>query len=128
MKKSLDLEAESFIFGRNCMAKPEDNMAKPGETNAETPWADDESDDLLDDEMENDELVFDEFIDEEDEIEVDGGDSLSAAALELRNRTPSWRLIEMAREDKYLKSVLADFDEYDQFEYFDADLSAEYSH
>lgn len=103
-------------------------MAKPGETNAEILCADDESDDLLDDEMENDELVFDDFIDEEDEIEVEVDDSLSAAALELRNRTPSWRLIEMAREDKYLKSVIADFDEYDQFEYFDADLSAEYSH
>jgi len=103
-------------------------MAKPGETNAETLWADDESDDLLDDEMENDELVFDDFVDEEDEIEVEVDDSLSAAALELRNRTPSWRLIEMAREDKYLKSVIADFDEYDQIEYFDADLSAEYSH
>jgi len=44
---------------------------------------------------------------------------------------PSWRHIDSALEDTYMKMIFADFDddgEYDEFEYFGDDVSAEYSH
>lgn len=66
-------------------------------------WQQDDPEDLLDLDMDDEELFFDDIDVDEEPVEI-------SAAI------PSWRRIEMAREDRYLKELMADFDDYDKFE------------
>jgi hypothetical protein len=95
-------------------------MANPRKTQTFEPWGDDRPDPSWDTDLDDNELLLDEFSDDEIVNETGHVDRLNDLA--------PWRLIEIARENKYLRSAIADFDEYDELEYFGDDLPAEYSH
>jgi hypothetical protein len=79
-------------------------------------WQQDDSEELLDLDMDDDdELFFD-----DDEIAED--------IIALSEDIPSWRRIEMAREDRFLKEAMADFEDYDDFEDLGHGYAAEFSH
>lgn len=94
-------------------------MAHPRESQTLQPWVDDGQEPTWDTDVDDDDLFLDEFADDDLEVESDQVDTSDKLA--------PWRLIEIARENKYLESVLADFDQYDEFEYYDEDLPSEYS-
>ncbi len=81
------------------------------------PWQQDDPEDPLGFDMEDDD---DELFFEDDEIEED--------IIELSEDIPSWRRIEMAREDRFLKEAMADFEDYDEFEDFRREYTAGFSH
>ncbi len=93
-------------------------MATPREIEPEIAW-EDASEDLMEFDME-DEVLFDDFDEDTDDDEV--------TDFEYADDIPTWRLIEMAREDRFLKSELADFDDYDIFDTADNGFLSEYSH
>ncbi len=79
------------------------NLNHPQETQQ---WQQEDPEDLLELDMEEDDddvLYFD-----DDEVEED--------IVALSEDIPSWRRIEMAREDRFLKEAMADFEDYDAFE------------
>ena len=80
------------------------------------PWQEDDPEDPLGFDMDDDEELF--F--DDDEIDED--------ILEMSEDIPSWRRIEMAREDRFLKEAMADFEDYDEFEDFRGERSLEFSH
>ena len=79
-------------------------------------WQQDDPEDPLGFDMDDDDDLF--F--EDDEIDEN--------ILELSEDIPSWRRIEMAREDRYLKEAMADFEDYDEFEDFRREYTAGFSH
>ena len=78
-------------------------------------WQHDDSEDPLGTDMDDDELFFDD-------------EDLGEEPIELSADIPSWRRIEMAREDQHLKEAMADFEDYDDFEDYGQEFSAEFSH
>lgn len=77
--------------------------------------------------MDDEDLAFDDIADDDDLAEAvdidDTEDDLTASTRGLA----SWRRIEMAKEDKYLQSVLADLDDYYDFDDVDDNMVANYS-
>jgi len=80
------------------------------------PWDEDDPDGFLDDDMEYDDFAeddieldeVDEDEEEEEELSLDSANSLKS--LSARQR------IEMAREERWLKSMMADIEDIDEFE------------
>ena len=67
-------------------------------------------------------------IDDDDDLsETVDVDDTEDGLTESSRGLASWRRIEMAKEDKYLQSVLADLDEYYDFDDVDDDMVANYS-
>lgn len=95
-------------------------MATPRDTEPVPEWVDDDPEIELTMEMDDEEIEFDEFSEEEDDVE-DKADSA-------RDYVPLWRLIEMSQEDRSLKMELADFEDYDDFEKYDGDYAGGLSH
>ena len=94
--------------------KPETDI----ETNSEYPWLADETETepaMSDD----DDFDFEEIVAEQDDEELTLESKPGIAT-----NVPVWRLIEMSREDRFLKRELADFDDYESF----ADDSVGISH
>jgi hypothetical protein len=91
-------------------------MADLNHPKSTEPWQEDDPEDPLGFDMDDEEELF--F----DEEEMDEG------LLELSEDIPSWRRIEMAREDRFLKEAMADFEDYDEFEDFRHEYTAEFSH
>jgi len=85
-----------------------------------TEWYDDGMELELEPDMSDDDFDFDEEpgddIEPEEETVVTTGN------------VPVWRLIEMSRENRFLKQELADFDTYDVLDSYGDDLGREYSH
>lgn len=75
-------------------------MTNTGDTQPDDQWADDET------ELMDDDSIFVDF-DDEDEIPEERAE---------QPRAPVWRLIENLREEKLLRSAMADFEDYDEFE------------
>ena len=86
-------------------------MVYPRESQTLQPWVDEDPELTWDTDVDDDDLSLDNFSDDELMIESD--------QIDATDRLAAWRLIEIARENKYLESVLAGFDE---FECFDADF------
>lgn len=84
-------------------------------------WDDDESDDPSEMDM-DDELYFDDLDGEEEEAELNFDASKRYKSFSARRR------IEIAREDKWLKSVMADFDDFDGIEDFSDNYAEEFSY
>ena len=83
-------------------------MGKSNDTEPVPEWVDDDPESALTMEMDDDELEFDDFSEQVEE--------LAGAAAAAREQVPLWRLIEMSREDRSLRMELADFDQYDEFD------------
>lgn len=96
-------------------------MLNPRETQAIQPWADAGPEVDWDEEMSG----TDDFVDTDDFAEEmhyeDYGDANVGALA-------SWRRIEIARENRKLRSLLNDLGDYDEFEYSQDDSSSEYSY
>ncbi|NQV86407.1 MAG: hypothetical protein HQ492_04955 [Woeseiaceae bacterium] len=88
-------------------------MTNPPEIRALEPWDYDGVELSLEINMEDDDLLFEELADDVADAEDEQIDFNAGVA--------SRRRIEMAKEDKYLQSVLADLDDYYDF---DDDLAA----
>jgi hypothetical protein len=77
--------------------------------------------------MDDDDLSFDDVADDDDLVDpVDVDETENEAKVSIRG-IASWRRIEMAREDKYLQSVLADLDDFYDFEDVDGEIVASYT-
>ena len=93
-------------------------MADLNQTKTTKKWQQYDPEDPLDFDMDDDELFFgDEDEIDEDELELSRDEDI-----------PSWRRIEMAREDRFLKEAMADFEDYDAFEDYGQEYSAGFSH
>jgi hypothetical protein len=79
-------------------------------------WVEEDPEIVLTMEMDDEELEFDEFSEDQDAVKV--------AAEGPREHVPLWRLIEMSREDRSLRMELADFDSYDEY---DDNLDSDYA-
>jgi hypothetical protein len=77
--------------------------------------------------QEDPEELLDLDMDDEDELFFDD-DELGEDIIALSEDIPSWRRIEMAREDRFLKEAMADFEDYDDFEDSRRGYAAEFSH
>lgn len=90
----------------------------------EPDWTDEGQADDMDNDMENDDFVED-FEDIEEEAELDLEPESRLQAFTARQR------IEMVREERWLKAMMEDFGDYDDFNYIEdtADATArEFSH
>ncbi len=96
--------------------------ATPPDTEPVPEWVEDDPEAELTMEMDDEELEFDELV-EDDELTA-----APKAAAELRDYVPLWRLIEMSQEDRSLRMELADFEDYDDFEKQDGDYAGGLSH
>lgn len=68
------------------------------------------------------------FMDDEMSFEdIEEGPDEAERSLDFGGERPTWRLIEMAREDRYLKDALADFEDYDVYGSSDG-FPSEYAH
>lgn len=90
-------------------------MADLNHSKTTQPWQHDEPEDPLGFDMDDDELFFD-----DDEVDEE--------LLDLSEDIPSWRRIEMAREDRFLKEAMADLEDYDEFEDYRREYTAGFSH
>ncbi len=95
-------------------------MTNPPEIQALEPWDDGGLESTLEIDMDDDELLFEDIADNDLDADDEQIDSASGIA--------SWRRIEMAKEDKYLQSVLADLDDYYDFDDSADDMVAGSSH
>lgn len=120
MKKILDIKVKNITFTSKYLAGLEDGMTNPPEIQALEPWDDGGLESTLEIDMDDDELLFDEIADNGVDADEEQFDSSSGIA--------SWRRIEMAKEDKYLQSVLADLDDYYDFDDSADDMVAGGSH
>jgi hypothetical protein len=79
--------------------------------------------------MDDEDLSFDDIADEDGLIATVDTDETEDIQAVSTHGIASWRRIEMAKEDKYLQSVLADLDDYYDFDDVDVDdeLVASYS-
>ena len=75
-------------------------MASVSNPGANEEWPDDEAT-LMDDDTLLDNL--------------DIGDELTTPPVEVQPRGPNWRLIDNLRDEKILKSAMADLEDYDEF-------------
>lgn len=98
-------------------------MATREDAQPESTWRDDDQDDQSEMEMEMDddsELYLDDMESDDDDLEIDvEDDEVDSRLTRLVDRYQAFsarRRIEIAREDKWLKSVMADFDDYESFE------------
>lgn len=96
-------------------------MAEPPDTEPGSEWVDDDPEMESSMEMEDEELEFDNFDDEETSVEVAAGKSQ-------RDYVPLWRLIEMSREDRSLRMELADFEDYEDVDGVDGEYAGGLSH
>lgn len=110
-------------------------MTNLRETQTSQPWADDGLEPTWDTDLNNDDLLLDDFSDDNFSADNFSDDTFSddeiaaeSDQVDKLSNLPTWRLIEIARENKYLKTELADFDQYDEDEYFGKGLSSGYSH
>lgn len=94
-------------------------MARPPDTEPESEWVDDDPEMESSMEMDDEELEFAEFENEEAGIE---------AADSQRDYVPLWRLIEMSREDRSLRMELADFEDYEDFDGVGGEYAGGLSH
>jgi hypothetical protein len=94
-------------------------VAKSVDTEPVPEWVEEDPEIELTMEMDDEELEFDEFAEENAVKEVAPGP---------REHVPLWRLIEMSREDRSLKMELADFDDYDDYDSYDSDYSGGLRH
>lgn len=78
-------------------------------------WQQDDPEDLLGFDMDDDELFFDD-------------DAIEEELPEIAEDVPSWRRIEIAREGRFLKEAMADFEDYDEFEDYRREYTVEFSH
>lgn len=91
-------------------------------TNPEnTAWIEDDPVEYLDPDM-NDEIFPDEFDASDEEHALDFDIEPRPKFFTARQR------IEMAREERWLRSLTADFDDIDEFESFDDHMVGEFSH
>jgi len=101
-------------------------MATHDDTPGPEDWEDDEDDDLTDyEDMDESDLYFDDIESDDDEEEDEDFDD------EPSDRYKSFsarRRIEIAREDKWLKSVMADFDDYEGLDDLGDRYTEEYSY
>lgn len=95
-------------------------MAKPVDTEPVPDWVEDDPEMQLTMELDDEDLEFDEFAEE--------NTAKDAAEGRPREHVPLWRLIEMSREDRSLKMELADFDDYEDYESFDSDYAGGLPH
>ena len=99
-------------------------MAAREDADPVSTWLDDDQDDLTEMEMEMDDdsdlYLDDDMESDDDDLEIDvDDDEVDSRLTRLVDRYQAFsarRRIEIAREDKWLKSVMADFDDYDSFE------------
>lgn len=77
--------------------------------------------------MDDDDLSFDDIEDDDGLVDTVGADETEDEQTASTHGIASWRRIEMAKEDKYLKSVLADLDDFYDFDDVDDDMVANYS-
>lgn len=95
-------------------------MVNPRESQTTEPWGEFSPEADWDEDMN----VIDVFLDDE-EFEAEENydyDDADPSAL------ASWRRIEIAKENRRLRSLLSDLDDYEDFEYPQDDYSAEYSY
>lgn len=91
-------------------------MVEPDDVEAREAWDEDDSEDLMELEMDEDELFFDDIGSDDDTGEfTDASDRYKSFSARRR--------IEIAREDKWLKSVMADFDDLDRLDDFDGQFA-----
>jgi hypothetical protein len=85
-------------------------MAQEPELQADTEWYGDdmEMEMEMDADMSDDDFEFDDALDIED-----GDDTVLEEEVVKEGNVPVWRLIEMSRENRFLRAELADFDDYD---------------
>lgn len=99
-------------------------MARAPDAEPESEWVDDDPEMESSIEMDDEELEFDEFENEEGGgIEAAAGKSASQ-----RDYVPLWRLIEMSREDRSLRIELADFADYEDADGGDGEYVGGLSH
>lgn len=98
-------------------------MATRIDVQDEDAWDSEEVDDLMEMEtdMEEDELFFDDI-----ELETAVGDDEVAESSERYKSFSARRRIEIAREDRWLKSVMADFDDFEGIEDLGGPFAEEY--
>jgi hypothetical protein len=77
--------------------------------------------------MDDDDLSFDDIDDDDGQIETVSVDVTEDEPTASTRGIASWRRIEMANEDRYLQSVLADLDDFYDFDDVDDDMVANYS-
>lgn len=88
-------------------------MATRNETPARISWSDEESEDLLEFDMNEDDLMFDDIELEDDDQELD--------EVTLKHRSFSARRkIEIAREERLLKSLTDEYSDFDMYEFEDS--------
>ncbi len=81
-------------------------MAQEPELQADTEWCRDDME--MEADMSDDDFEFD------DTLEIDDGEDLVLEDDVIKEaNVPVWRLIEMSRENRFLRAELADFDDYD---------------
>lgn len=98
-------------------------MAKSRDTEPVAEWIDEDPELQSSMEMDDEELAFDAFDDEETDLPGKAG----KAAAE-RDYVPLWRLIEMSREDRSLRMELADFEDYEDSDGVDGGYAGGMSH
>lgn len=78
--------------------------------------------------MDDDDLSFDDDLTDDNDLDetVDADETEDDPTVSTRG-IASWRRIEMAKEDKYLQSVLADLDDFYDFEEVDGEIVASYT-
>jgi hypothetical protein len=99
-------------------------MATPPDTEPAPDWVDDDPEIELTMEMDDEELEFDAFSPEEDDV-IAKAKTVSEGP---RDYVPLWRLIEMSQEDRSLRMELADFEDYDDLDNHDGDYTGRLSH
>ena len=80
-------------------------MAQEPEIQAESEWCGDELE--METAMSDDDFDFDEA------LEIDEDEAVLEKEESPGGNVPVWRLIEMSRENRFLREELADFDDYD---------------
>ncbi len=78
--------------------------------------------------MDDDDLSYDDDMADDDDLDdtVDENEAEAEPTVATQG-IASWRRIEMAKEDKYLQSVLSDLDDYYDFEEVDGEIVASYT-
>ena len=105
----------------------------PGTDPEEEPWEDDDPDGYMDEDMEYDEYPEDliELDDEDEDEEEEEEEELDFESMGGGKSLTARQRIEIAREDRWLKSMMVDFediDEFDRIEGFSDCYVGEFSH
>ena len=95
------------------VVREQNNMATRNETPSGISWSDEESEDLLEFDMNEDDPMFDDIELEDDDQELD--------EVTLKHRSFSARRkIEIAREERLLKSLTGEYNDFDMYDFEDA--------